>query len=573
MRFGGVDQSAISGKTSQGSMTDREYPGVIDTGFAQKAGWLIALSRVLVAGLILLMSVTDPQDTSLAIMLHHPDDAWAFSYVVAALVSLGLFHASWYWAYRLRPIAAGIDGLFYLGMMIWIEPMDSGFFAATFAMLTFLVISVNLGWSWKHGLYVLVGANLICIAMIAQMHFAGMAMDESVMIRRQAYLAALTLFLLLITLRYRNISVPRFSMDIGEDQDVQLLAALRYARTQLSARGGAICWGWLGLPECEAQYDGTLRFSQPECAACGMEFVPTVGAATMFAVDRRLAVTIEGNGRFKEIPIDSLDLEFIGRARVREGIFIPLIGASGRGRLLLSDVGFMDVGQLLLATAVTEELQRHLDTVALHQAAEQVAMMDLREVIARDLHDSVAQSLAGTRFWLQSLERPDGRLEIDPAQFDAISEALQQEHASLREVIDGLQLGEFGEHRVDLVAQIKLATAPLSGLWNMEITIESADNSLLVDQVFARGVLQILKEAASNAARHGRATRLVIALSAASNNLKVTIADNGAGFIHGDEAKLPKSIGKRAAQMGGAIELRSGPDNTQIILQLPIGKD
>lgn len=152
MRFGSVDQSAISGKTSQGSKTDREYPGVIDRGFAQKAGWLIALSRVLVASLILLMAVTDPQDTSLAIMLHHPDDAWAVSYVVAALVLLGLFHASWYWAYRLRPIAAGIDGLFYLGVMILIEPMDSGFFAATFAMLTFLVISVNLGWSWKHGL-------------------------------------------------------------------------------------------------------------------------------------------------------------------------------------------------------------------------------------------------------------------------------------------------------------------------------------------------------------------------------------------------------------------------------------
>ncbi len=38
---------------------------MLDTSLAQKTGWLIALSRVLIAGLVALMAVTDPLDTTM----------------------------------------------------------------------------------------------------------------------------------------------------------------------------------------------------------------------------------------------------------------------------------------------------------------------------------------------------------------------------------------------------------------------------------------------------------------------------------------------------------------------------
>jgi signal transduction histidine kinase len=198
--------------------------------------------------------------------------------------------------------------------------------------------------------------------------------------------------------------------------------------------------------------------------------------------------------------------------------------------------------------------------------------MNLREVIARDLHDSVAQSLAGTRYWLQSLKLPDGKLEIDPAQFAAITEALDQEHASLREVIEGLRLGGFGNGEVDLIAQVERIASPLSNLWNMEITIEAACRSLMVNQMLAHGVLQFLREAASNAARHGQASAVRIMTIVSAMVLEIAIVDNGVGFRSSHLQGLPKSLRERAAQMGGAIELSSVPGNTRITLLLPIGE-
>lgn len=77
---------------------------VIDTSLAQKTGWLIAVSRVLIAILIMLMAITDPLDETMAILLHNPDDAWAFGYLVLSLAVLILFHADWYLSYRARPV-------------------------------------------------------------------------------------------------------------------------------------------------------------------------------------------------------------------------------------------------------------------------------------------------------------------------------------------------------------------------------------------------------------------------------------------------------------------------------------
>lgn len=547
--------------------------GVIDTSLAQKTGWLIAVSRTLIALLVLLMAVTDPEDTSLAVMLHKPDDAWAFGYVLVALALLALFHADWYLSYRLRPIALSLDIVFYVGVMFLIEPMDSGFFAATFALLTFNVIAVNIQWSWRHGLVMLAAANIVCLAMIAQMHFADVLPQDAVLIRRQAYLVSLSLLLILTSIRFQNIIVPHYAGDLDGEMDAQLRVALSYARSQLGAKGGAICWGRLGQPICGAQYDGSLSGVQDECGACSMAFEPSVDAATMFTVDRATAVTIGARGRLHELPRSRLDLEFINRAGVRQGIFIPLLGTSGQGRLLLSGIPFQDAGQLHLAKAVAEELQRHLDKVAFHQAAEQLALMDLRQSIARDLHDSVAQTLAGTRFWLQSIKRQDGNPDFDRAQFEMMSEALAEEHASLRGVIEGLRLGEYGDDAVDLVAQLRIAAVPLSQIWQMEIEIDDDGNKVMVSQSFAYGILQLLREAVLNAARHGRADRLQVAVSSVNNLLELSFIDDGNGFNLQESQKMPNSIWQRTVRMGGSIALASEPGHTRITVSFPLTKD
>lgn len=573
MSLDSIDCGSICGNTRGRTAAYWDIVGVIDTSLAQKTGWLIAVSRTLIALLVLLMAVTDPQDASLAILLHKPDDAWAFGYVLAALALLALFHADWYWNFRLRLVALGFDIVFYVGVMFLIEPMDSGFFAATFALLTFNVIAVNIHWSWRHGLMMLAAANIVCIAMIAEMHFADAMPQDAVLIRRQAYLLSLSLLLMLTSVRFQNIIVPHYASDLDGEMDAQLRAALGYARRQLGAKGGAICWGRLGQPTCGAQYDGSLSGARVGCTACSMAFERSVDAPTMFSVDRAIAVTISARGRLRNLPWNRLDLDFINRAGVRQGIFIPLLGTSGQGRLLLSDIPFQDTVQLHLAKAVAAELQNHLDKVAFHQAAEQLALMDLRQSVARDLHDSVAQTLAGTRFWLQSIKGQDGSLDFDRAQFEMMSEALAEEHANLREVIEGLRLGEYGDEAVDLAAQLRTAAVPLSQIWQMEIEIDHDGSTVMVSQTFSLGILQLLREAVSNAARHGRADHLQVAVSCVNNLLELSFIDDGGGFDPQVSQKMPNSIKQRTVRMGGNIALTSEGGYTRITLGFALAKE
>lgn len=541
---------------------------VIDTSLAQKTGWLIAVSRLLIATLIMLMAVTDPFDETMEILLHQPDDAWAFGYLALSLALVILFHADWYLSYRARPIVLLIDVIFYLGIMIWIEPMDSGYFAATFAMLTFLVITVNLQWGWRLGLAGLAGANAVCLAMIAHMHFAHSMMDESILIRRQAYLVALSLFLLLTTVRFQNVIVRRHDAAIDGDADGQLAAALHYAMEQLGAKGGALCWARYGVPSCGAKYAGVLARSSNCSDRCSTEFVHSVDGATMFDLGKRHAVEILDD-RFHAISAAQLDRDFLRQAAAQDGIFIPLLGVSGRGRLLLTAIPFRDVSQLSLAQTVGTELQRHLDAIGFHEAAEQMALLELRQSIARDLHDSVAQSISGTRYWLQSLKPRIRSGEITTDHIDAMAETLAEEHANLRTVIEHLRIGDIGFEEVDLVSQLNTVADPLSRLWGISIAVASPESTILASQQLVHESMQFLREAVANAVRHGQADTMRVSINRRNGNLELVFIDNGQGFDSAKPGVLPRSIQGRVAKLGGKIEVESRLGHTEVSLTIP----
>jgi signal transduction histidine kinase len=206
-------------------------------------------------------------------------------------------------------------------------------------------------------------------------------------------------------------------------------------------------------------------------------------------------------------------------------------------------MGFADQAALALELA-----ERRSD-------AEQLAMLEDRDRIARDLHDLAIQRLFATGMTLQSAAR-----FIDhPGASDRVLRAvgdLDETIKIIRSTIFGLRAREdaVGQGlrarvvRVVEAAQATLGFAPrlsMEGLLDTDVPAHAADH-----------VLAVLGEALSNAARHAKAGRVEVALKATGTHVVLTVQDNGVGIPEqqGRRSGL-RNLAERAESLGGALEV------------------
>ena len=190
--------------------------------------------------------------------------------------------------------------------------------------------------------------------------------------------------------------------------------------------------------------------------------------------------------------------------------------------------------------------------------AEQLAMLEDRDRIARDLHDLAIQRLFATGMTLQSAAR-----FIDhPGASDRVLRAvgdLDETIKIIRSTIFGLRVREAGAGQglraraVHVVeeAQAVLGFAPrlsMEGLLDTDVPPAVADH-----------LVAVLGEALSNAARHARAGRVEITLQAAGGQVALTVQDDGIGIPAQGRRSGLRNLEERARTLGGALTVTAPP--------------
>jgi signal transduction histidine kinase len=183
------------------------------------------------------------------------------------------------------------------------------------------------------------------------------------------------------------------------------------------------------------------------------------------------------------------------------------------------------------------------------RARMEVAVLEERRRIARDLHDGVAQELAFIRRNLRRLDRDSGVKErIEAATARALDES-RDAIAILAEVPDDPFETVLAEAALDVAAReggrVVLSLAP-----GVEVTPAQRE-----------GLVRIASEAITNAIRHGGAKVVRVRLTG-RNGVRLSVIDTGRGF---DPDTVPPGrfglIGmqQRAEAVGGRLRLRSTP--------------
>jgi PAS domain S-box-containing protein len=208
------------------------------------------------------------------------------------------------------------------------------------------------------------------------------------------------------------------------------------------------------------------------------------------------------------------------------------------------------------------------------QLQEELLIISEREkqVIAQELHDGLCQHLVGTAMMGSLLQR---RLasrhdpEADPAK--QICDLLNSAASEARNLAHGLH--PVRPEREGLMDALIGLAQMVSKLFQVDCTFRCDEPVLISNQSVATNLFRMAQEAVNNAMKHGRATRVHIALEQGSQGIALAIQDNGIGILA--ESPTSKGIGlrimnHRAATIGATLTIgRAEEQGTVVRITLP----
>ena len=247
---------------------------------------------------------------------------------------------------------------------------------------------------------------------------------------------------------------------------------------------------------------------------------------------------------------------------------VPIrVGDDIFGNLYLTDKigGFTEDDEILIEfLAVTAGSA--VSTLRLQDRLRRAALLEDRERIARDLHDSIIQDLFAVGLNLQTARSqvaadPDGVAE----KIDAAIDNLDGSIASLRRYIFDLRPPVWArpglrEALADLVGQ-------LSAPYRASVGLEVSCPSDLVPRHLADELVATVKEALSNALRHSQGDAIEVRVGCGATQAVMTVADNGVGFDpsgHGKGLGL-SNMANRVAAVGGSFRVDTNPGEGTVV--------
>jgi signal transduction histidine kinase len=281
------------------------------------------------------------------------------------------------------------------------------------------------------------------------------------------------------------------------------------------------------------------------------------------------------------------DLRFPGDAQPQTLVVAPIIvqrDLRGRVVVLRDSRPNFTRDDLEFLLVVVGQAAASLEAARLQEKAEEVAVLEERARIARDLHDGFIQSLAGIDLRVEACrvmcERDPSRISTELAD---LQQVVDRGYRDVRAYLKVLRGASRRSRDLEAVLDRIAAEFSMRDRLQVRLTLPPADPGW--SEATTHEIGQIVREALQNAVRHGQATKAVVKLRAYDSHCTLFIRDNGRGFPNGSgrglradgsvpPSAVPWSIRERAAALGAALRVRSRPGNgAEIVLRVPITND
>jgi signal transduction histidine kinase len=329
-------------------------------------------------------------------------------------------------------------------------------------------------------------------------------------------------------------------------------------------------------------------------AACGLDeeyvrsvrFAPGEGGAGRALVQRQpvavpdAALVLAGNASDPRMGStrDRESLAQMVRTGFRAILSVPLIvkneGYGGITFYYRSPRKFTDE-EVELATSIGVQAAMAIENARLRTQAEESAAVEERNRLARELHDSVAQSLYSVTLYAEAAARliGSGHAEEAAGHLRDLGATAREALREMRLLIFELRPPELETRSLADAIQTRLDAVESRGGLAVQFQVDGTER---LSRQCRQELYQVAQQALNNALKHSRAQSVTIRLEFGETETRLSIRDDGVGFRL-EQAQNSGGVGlrsmrERVERIGGSLAVNSDPSGgTAILVTAPPG--
>ncbi len=215
-----------------------------------------------------------------------------------------------------------------------------------------------------------------------------------------------------------------------------------------------------------------------------------------------------------------------------------------------------------------------IENARLYERSREASVIEERNRLARELHDSVSQTLFGIALTAEAAATTvDEEPHVAKRQLETLRDSARAAHHEMRSLI--FELRPAALESDGLVPTLRKHVDVLRRVTHKEIELRDADYTRQPPKIEGEA-FRILQEALNNAVQHSSASRIEIELVVQSGRLRIAVSDDGIGFQASDPRIRGRRLGitsmeERAEGLGGHLHIASAVGGgTRVELEVPV---
>ncbi len=227
-----------------------------------------------------------------------------------------------------------------------------------------------------------------------------------------------------------------------------------------------------------------------------------------------------------------------------------------------------------LVRAFSQAAALAIENARLHERVQELALLEDRNRIARDLHDAVIQRLFAVGLSLQGVARPpvpDHVVERLERAIADIDDTIRQVRSSIFELSSASTSSGLRSRILGLVRELRQVVG-----FDPAVSFDGPVDTSIPDDV-AEHLLFTLREALTNIGRHAHASHAEVSVRVSGASLTLEVSDDGRGMAAASEGGPEQgglgllNLRTRAEKLGGDVLVESPPGGgTSVLWRVPV---
>jgi len=241
-----------------------------------------------------------------------------------------------------------------------------------------------------------------------------------------------------------------------------------------------------------------------------------------------------------------------------------------------SDLDAFDEIDLFTVQTLSDQLAIAIENARLYQETRDIAVLEERNRMAIEIHDSLAQGFAGVVLQLEAAEQAlDDNTDQVQFHLNKARELARESLSDARRSVWALRPQAL--EQLTLVEALSRQIATFTEDSGIKVDFSISGNNRTISADIENALLRICQESLTNAKKHAKASLVEIVLSFEDNVVGLRVRDNGVGF----DTDVPTQSGfglismrERAKLIGGLLKISSNRGTgTQIEVTIPIERE